>query len=221
MEMHKHDFLTISLVLNGFIREQAEDRSAIAHGGYVSIKPSNVLHGDAFLSDCTLISMQVYDPKWFGLNFEYWNWLAPEQALQVFTHVIRSQDKKEALKSLAIHLYDSESRDRKSIPTWLSEVHDIVCRDFCEPLSIEILAKSVEKHPVYVARVFRNVYGTDIKTYRDKLRVGYAFAERLNNKRSLTSIAYETGFADQSHFNRRFKAVLGESPGKFLSSIEV
>lgn len=221
MLMHGHDFLTISLVLDGFIQEQSEARRAIAHGGHVSIKPPHVLHGDAFLAKSTLISMQIYDPKWFGLDFREWNWLAPKQALLLFTNVIRSNDKKEALSRLQAHLLDSTERAEPGAPPWLGEVHRIVCRDFREPISIEELAKGIDKHPVYLTRVFKRVYGTDIKTYRDKLRMGYAFAERLNKKSSLTSIAYETGFADQSHFNRRFKAMFGESPRKMLSSMEV
>jgi AraC-like DNA-binding protein len=103
----------------------------------------------------------------------------------------------------------------------LVEVHRIVCRDFREPLSVSKLAKSVGKHPVYLARVFKKQFGSDIKTYRDKLRLGYAFARKLNEDSRLTEIAHDSGFADQSHFNRKFKGVFGDSPRRALAALEV
>jgi AraC-like DNA-binding protein len=37
----------------------------------------------------------------------------------------------------------------------------------------------------------------------------------LNPKQSLADISYDLGFADQSHFTRKFQGITGESPGAF------
>jgi hypothetical protein len=68
MPEHSHDFLSISLMLNGFLREDSEVGKTFGHGNLISIKPPNLKHSDIFTDSSTFISLQILDPNWFGLD---------------------------------------------------------------------------------------------------------------------------------------------------------
>jgi AraC family transcriptional regulator len=51
-----------------------------------------------------------------------------------------------------------------------------------------------------------------------RLRVDWALRELSTSARSLSEIALDAGFADQSHFTRVFKRQVGVSPGAFRRS---
>jgi AraC family transcriptional regulator len=77
------------------------------------------------------------------------------------------------------------------------------------------LADEAGVHPVHAARVFRRHHGETITEYVRGLRIEHARRALLEGGRSLSSIAIATGFADQAHFSRRFKQVVGMPPGRY------
>ncbi|HEX2640136.1 MAG TPA: AraC family transcriptional regulator [Pyrinomonadaceae bacterium] len=108
----------------------------------------------------------------------------------------------------------------KRPPKWLLRVVERLSEDFAEGISTEDLAADAGVHPVHLAAVFRRFYHETIGDYVQKLRVEHA-SELLQKKSiSLCEIAYECGFADQSHFTRVFKRRVGVTPGVFRSSLD-
>ena len=65
------------------------------------------------------------------------------------------------------------------------------------------------------ARQFRALYGTSPYRYSVMRRLDLARA-RLREARPLAETAVETGFADQAHFTRTFKAAFGMTPGRYV-----
>lgn len=82
---------------------------------------------------------------------------------------------------------------------------------------LEELAAEVNVSPYYVDRVFRAVFGVPPHVYQLQSRVKRA-ADALLRTGSITEVAYNMGFADQSHFTRMFKRNVGVSPGRFLKT---
>jgi AraC family transcriptional regulator len=62
-------------------------------------------------------------------------------------------------------------------------------------------------------RAFRNTTGMPPHTWLRSFRVERAKDLLLNSSLSLGQIAYECGFADQSHLTRTFSAAVGTTPG--------
>ena len=100
-------------------------------------------------------------------------------------------------------------------PRWLREATELVHARFRESLRVVDVAAAVGVHPVHLARVFRLHHGRTIGDEVRRLRIDWAAAELLRTERPLAEIAFEAGFADQSHFTRAFKARLGVTPGRF------
>lgn len=103
-------------------------------------------------------------------------------------------------------------------PKWLSAIGDRLNDRFLENISTCELADEAGVHPVHLASVFRRFYGQTIGEYVRQRRVAHA-SRLLLGGRSFAEIAYESGFADQSHFNRLFKRHTGMTPGAFRRSL--
>lgn len=103
-------------------------------------------------------------------------------------------------------------------PKWLLSIGDRLNDEFLESISTCELANEAGVHPVHLASVFRRFYGQTVGEYVQQLRVAHA-SRLLLGSRPLADIAYESGFTDQSHFNRLFKRHTGMTPGAFRRSL--
>lgn len=99
-------------------------------------------------------------------------------------------------------------------PGWLKDVTEILHAEFCQPFSLTAVAQRVGAHPVHVARAFRRWHRVTPGQYVRKLRVDYAM-NALAGGDSLSDIAAQAGFSDQSHLGRVFRAATGMTPRQF------
>jgi AraC family transcriptional regulator len=98
---------------------------------------------------------------------------------------------------------------------WLETVRDRLTAEFREPPSVATLAASVEVHPVYLCQAFRSAFGCSPGEFVRRLRVEHARAQLIHGDADIITIALATGFSDQSHFTRQFRASVGIPPAKF------
>jgi AraC-like DNA-binding protein len=85
-------------------------------------------------------------------------------------------------------------------------------------ISIRSLAAGLGLSQDRLEKRFRQAIGTSPKQYCSILRLRYALSD--SRTRSLAELAVESGYYDQSHFIREFRAVTGEPPRKFFGSTE-
>ena len=105
-------------------------------------------------------------------------------------------------------------------PHWLSIVLDRLNSDYCRKLTLAEVAAAAAVHPVHLSRVFRRFVGEGICDYVHRLRIREACRRMLSPQNSLAAISMETGFADQSHFNRAFRKFTGATPTIFRAALE-
>lgn len=98
---------------------------------------------------------------------------------------------------------------------WLLQLREQL--DECAPdgLSLNQLAAEVGRHPVHVARTFREVFGCTIGGYIRRARAEKAAALLRSTRRPLIDIALECGYGNASQFSRSFKAVFGVVPSAY------
>jgi AraC family transcriptional regulator len=106
------------------------------------------------------------------------------------------------------------------VPQWLLQVKAHIEETFVESLSLEALAKVADVHPVYLVTAFKKAFRSTPGEFQRQMRVRKA-EELIVKKPALTlsEIALEMGFFDQSHFSRAFKQVTSLTPSTFRQSL--
>lgn len=80
------------------------------------------------------------------------------------------------------------------------------------PIKSRELAAAAGLSPCHFSRVFRDSFGCSPLEYITRRRVERAQGLMLSADGPLSQIALDCGFADQAHFSRLFRRVVGESP---------
>jgi AraC family transcriptional regulator len=125
-----------------------------------------------------------------------------------------------AVEGLVLELLATASRSfvspcTKRPPPWLSTVQELLHERFAEPLQLADVAAVVGVHPVHLARVFRAHFEVSLGLYVRRLRLDWAAIQLSTAEVTLSDLALQAGFVDQSHFTRAFKRRTGLTPDQY------
>jgi AraC-like DNA-binding protein len=85
---------------------------------------------------------------------------------------------------------------------------------YAENISLDQLASLANLSPFHFVRLFRKATGLPPHAYLTQIRIEKAKA-LLFQGWPIARVAAEVGFVDQSHFTRRFKSIVGVTPGQY------
>jgi AraC-like DNA-binding protein len=91
---------------------------------------------------------------------------------------------------------------------------------FSDNISLSELAAIVGLSPFYLARCFDRQVGIPPHAYLEGVRVRKA-RELMDKGVKLAEAAIAVGYSEQSHLTRRFKRVLGITPGQYLRESKI
>jgi AraC family transcriptional regulator len=109
--------------------------------------------------------------------------------------------------------------DDQHPPRWLDRSRELIRDRFAAHFSLSGIAEAVGVHPVHLAQAFRKYYHCTIGDYVRTLRIGYACRQLRFSDLPLCEIAQRAGFADQSHFTRTFKQMVGVPPSQYRQTV--
>jgi AraC family transcriptional regulator len=226
---HSHQHGYFCLVRRGHYRETYCGRERLCGPLTVAFHPAGEVHAEEFGDDETWsFNIEVANSwmaRWSNLGFD---WSGASEggalaglALRLYTEFLHDDDAAPmAIEGLTLEIMAERWRGLEPIrapspPRWLTRVHQIIHDDFAEPLTLAELAHEAGVHPVYVATAFRRQYGCTVGQYLRQRRVESACQQLKGSAATLAQIALAAGFADQSHFSRVFKRLIGVTPGAF------
>lgn len=102
-------------------------------------------------------------------------------------------------------------------PPWLERVRERIHDEFARTLSLAALVETVGVHRVHLARAFRQHYGCTVGDYIRRRRVEFTSHRLIASPDRLSEIAFDAGFADQSHLTNTFRRLVGMTPAAFRS----
>lgn len=94
---------------------------------------------------------------------------------------------------------------------------EYLAEHYSENVSLEKLACIANLSPFHFNRVFSEQLGLPPHAFQTQLRVLRA-QKLLRQGYSISAVAAQTGFADQSHFTRQFKRLTIITPGQFIQN---
>lgn len=85
-------------------------------------------------------------------------------------------------------------------------------------LSLERISKALNIVPSYVSSVFSRNFDISLNTYISKKRISAAKSMLIGSPKTITEIAFGSGFSSIRSFNRRFKESEGMTPSEYRES---
>lgn len=121
-----------------------------------------------------------------------------------------------SIQTLLLELLSSmQQREQalpKHLPAWTKTIQEFLRDTVNENVSLKELSTLLNIHPVHLSRQFPKYFHCSLGEYARQLKIEKSISLLANRKQTLASIAYECGFADQSHFCRCFRQLTGTSP---------
>jgi PAS domain S-box-containing protein len=136
-------------------------------------------------------------------------------------HPVRSVEHATAIRSALEQLLACSAplpagRIRRTGP--LAPVRTYLKAYVSEPAPTEVLARMSGLSECHMIQAFHYEFGLPPHAYHLRLRLAVA-CELLSRGLAVAGVAYECGFADQSHLSRKFKALYGLTPAAWAAAV--
>jgi transcriptional regulator GlxA family with amidase domain len=140
----------------------------------------------------------------------------PHEVARAASRIMGAQDDAERV-AIFEEFFLAISRPWRSDPLVLRALHAI--DETSGSVRISALARVAALSQDALEKRFRRSVGATPKQYASIVRLRRA-VQACEAGRSLTQVALDAGYCDQSHFIRHFRQVTGEAPRGFLGSAE-
>jgi AraC family transcriptional regulator len=233
---HSHELAFFCLLLDGDYREQC-DRRIIEYQPFTLVfHPPGLHHRDEIGPRGGRFFSVEAENRWMEALHDYTRPLDPSPdvhggevlwlAMRLYQeHLLGAAGSSLTIESLTGEMLAGALRARvpeeKHAPAWLRRVVDYLYAEFDQKITLDALSKEAGVHPVHLSRVFRKFYRQPLGEWVHRLRVLAACRQLRDPEASLADVGAASGFADQSHFTRVFKAITGTTPGAFRAAIRV
>lgn len=227
---HKHLFASFSFVSSGKYRESIGQKTYSRQAATVIFHPPHESHAVEFEGGVRILSVAFSFEKLAAIReqsivldnssscrTEVSAWLGKR-----LIYELGQTDSASGLsiEGLILEMLAEASRNKignseKNIPNWLKEAKDFLHDNFVQTIALETVAQIAGVHPAHLSRVFREKFGCTIGEYVRRLRLEFASQQLLQSEKTLSEIAFASGFADQSHFNKNFKSRFNLTPYEY------
>ena len=221
---HAHARASITVVLFGSIQERSSAGHAVAGPMAVLLKPVGAVHADRFGPDEVRTIALDLGPALaaaWGLGENAGPARVRTDAPLLAAAVLRLRSNIDGsepqLSNALTHIRDemrllSPSDHAGHPPNWIRAVRDELAQP--DAPSVEALARKWGMHPVSLARAYRRCFGRAPAAHARGARALLAAARIMGSALPLARIAFDLGYADQSHMTRELSALLGWTPGR-------
>jgi len=230
LHAHVHDRPHFVVIFDGECREHQVSGSRIMDRSTVMYFPPGLCHAVEFKRRTTLLSIEIEEQRGSMADALFGD-ATPATVVsssEIFPLALRIRDELKnrhrstdvALEGLALEFMAQASRLLGSrpgprVPVWAVEARRMIDERYMDKLRLSDLARVLGVSPISLAEGFRRAFECSVGDYLRKKRVERAIEMLVGSDKSLGEIASGTGFCDQSHFVRVFKAQIGMTPSRY------
>ncbi len=224
---HSHANYHITFVVSGGNREQRKTEEFDAGPGEILFyRPGESHRNRNTLHPSKNINLEINDVffakyQWSVPAFgsRQWNRADAKLFLLKIYKECRTNDAQStaSIHALTLALLSSPLDEKMfvNIPPWVNRLREIINDRWNETVTLTELSASLSVHPVTISKNFPKYFACTLGEYARKVKIEKAINLIGQSHGSLADIAYQCGFADQSHFIRAFKTATGLLPGEF------
>lgn len=111
-------------------------------------------------------------------------------------------------------------RGTKLAPWQLKRAQELMFQQMAGVLEVGQIAQELGMPTLYFTKLFKNTVGIPPYGWHLRQRIARSASLLHDQKMTLIEIAIECGFADQSHYTKAFRRLLGITPGKWRKSLQ-
>ncbi len=229
MPKHEHEHDCLVSVLDGVLTGNMGTSSLIANRSTLFFVPAGQPHTNQFhknVKTFDIVLSDSYSEKFQDFlgtdkGFSIWERGLPTMIVSRMFREFKVPDHATSLilAGLTMELLGETSRGKRAtepgVPPWLVKSVEFLRDNLSTQFSMEEIGTTIGIHPAHLSRVFRKHMGCTVGEYLRQLRIDRASHLMLNTNLSLSELALDSGFADQSHFSRSFKESIGMTPNEF------
>jgi len=130
-------------------------------------------------------------------------------------HLFQDDQSALAIQQLTVELVADSADNTRSCPDWTKKVRPLLYDTWNQSISLQVLAKHLDIHPVTLSKYFSKYFRCTLGEYRRRIKVEKALLLIRQAKHSLTDIAYLCEFSDQAHFTKTFQRITGFLPKQY------
>jgi AraC family transcriptional regulator len=225
---HVHAAANLFLVTEGYLGEGLGSLTSTHRPGTVVFHPNGVAHRTRACGAPARVLNLALDEAWFAPERERLALTTPRRALPagIGARLLRAMrfegeplEVEGLVCELLLCLARTRPRVRRAPPAWLPRAERYLRERLSGTPSLSELAAELGLERTHVTRAFRRHLGLSVGEWVRHERVRRAELLLADRRLSLAEIALCAGFADQSHFNRVFKAHHGIAPGLFRAEL--
>jgi AraC family transcriptional regulator len=223
---HAHERAYLALVQSGSHQDEVGRESEVAQSATVVVMPSGVAHANRIGGEGARMLLVTLEPTLheFARLPTRWRVLHGGPAARVFLRIRQTlalpiESERTTIEELLLELVDAVGemgeRNREGVPTCVRAARTVLNDSAFEPFLLRDVARATRVDPAYLARAFRRAEGCTMGEYRRRLRARKAAGLLAKGRMPVAEVAFISGFADQSHLSRVFKAEFGVTPRLF------
>lgn len=228
MTPHYHENPFVCFCIQGHYSEVAENTVTVVESGTSIFRGPKYEHSNRFFDDgASFLNIEINHPQEFA---ELNGLKLPEGCFGRLGTVemyrlLYSFNQGHGNDFLNILCYEAVMKHFDMLPVsgsldWISRVKERIYDSPHSSLSLSDLSTQFDLHPNYIIRKFREVTGYRLSEFLHRVRIENSLAMMTRSNANLTRIAMDSGYFDQSHFNRNFKKFLSVSPKNFRNSLK-
>ncbi len=217
-DSHNHvGHYVISMVMQGTIAVCLENREEMCYSGDVFIIPPYAIHSVRQGRDARLLSMCVGTALIEETDLETAEGIVQKLLREAMEQDIFGREQGEKLLASVRTVYHFRDNGRKEMDAGIKIVADKITSHPEMELPLETLAADIFVSKYYLIRKFKSSIGMTPHQFciQNRIRKSQGL---LDEEKTVSRIAAEMGFYDQSHFDKAFQRIVGISPSEYIHS---
>ena len=217
-DSHNHvGHYVISVVMQGFVTVCLENKEATCYRGDMFIIPPYAIHSVRQGKDTRLLSMCMGTAFMEDTDMETAEGIVQDLLRNAVAQGIFGKEQGEKLLASVRTVYRFRDNGSKEIEAGIKILADKITSHPEQELSIETLAADIFVSKYYLIRKFKSSIGMTPHQFciQNRIRKSQGM---LDEEKTVSRIAAEMGFYDQSHFDKAFQRIVGISPSEYARS---